>query len=71
MLCDCCIQVAELSNHLALASQDARTASEKIVESAEEAGEDKSAQQKVVDNLLDQIAETGVNQGAETRGAPT
>ncbi|KAL7007700.1 hypothetical protein EMMF5_002776 [Cystobasidiomycetes sp. EMM_F5] len=60
-------QVAELANHLALASQDARTASEGIVEHAQAAGDARPAQQKVVDEILQLASERGVNQGAEAR----
>lgn len=63
-------QVAELANHLALASQDARTASEGIVEHAQAAGDARPAQQKVVDEILQLASERGVNQGAEARGEP-
>jgi len=67
-------QVAELANHLALASTEARTTSEKIVENAQAAsGESGSsdARKEVVKEIVRVVKESGLNQGAEARGAHT
>lgn len=67
-----CVQVAELANHLALASQEARTTSESLVEKAQLASGDSGssdARKEVVKEIVKVVEQSGLNQGAEARGA--
>ncbi|KAK9896883.1 hypothetical protein P389DRAFT_168600 [Cystobasidium minutum MCA 4210] len=63
--------VAELANHLALQSQDARSTSEKLVEKAQAQSAPDSGssngRKEVVKELIGVVAEGGLNQGAEAR----
>lgn len=65
------MQVAELCNHLGLASAEARSASEEIVTRAQAAsGDDGTTQARkdVVKSILEAVQERGLNQGAEAKG---
>jgi hypothetical protein len=67
---DCSLQVAELCNHLALSSTEARSNSEQIVTKSQAAsGESgsKEARKEVVKEIIE-TAGKGVNQGAEAKG---
>jgi len=63
-------QVAELCNHLSLASKDTRATCEKIVEQAQAVGDgssDAGKQKEVVKSLVSLVEEKGINPGAEPR----
>ena len=64
------LQVAELCNHLALSSTEARSNSEQIVTKSQAASGDsgsKEARKEVVKEIIE-TASKGVNQGAEAKG---
>lgn len=62
-------QVAELCNHLSLASQEARAECEKLVEQAQQASEGSESNKKeVVKSVVGLAQRNGLNAGAESRG---